>query len=99
MSKCMKKHSLMFLLSVGVMLVSPLPAFAQKKSVINPSLKSTLQNVGWRGTPTNTEELFEANNPNNPKRTTNLKGAELISVMPNSYCSIGKFGRKSIIAQ
>ncbi len=95
MSKCMKKHSLMFLLSVGVMLVSPLPAFAQKKSVINPSLKSTLQNVGWRGTPTNTEELFEANNPNNPKRTTNLKGAELISVMPNSYCSIGKFSRKS----
>lgn len=95
MSEYLKKQSLTLLLSTGILFAFPSGIYAQKKSAINPSLDKTLLNVGWRGTPTNAEELFEVNNPNNPKRTTNLKGAELISVMPNSYCSIGKFSRKS----
>lgn len=95
MSEYLKKQSLTLLLSTGILFAFPSGIYAQKKSAINPLLDKTLLNVGWRGTPTNIEELFEVNNPNNPKRTTNLKGAELISVMPNSYCSIGKFSRKS----
>lgn len=95
MSEYLKKQSLTLLLSTGFLFAFPSGIYAQKKSAINPSIDKTLINVGWRGTPTNAEELFEVNNPNYPKRTTNLKGAELISVMPNSYCSIGKFTRKS----
>lgn len=95
MNRFTKKQTLTFLLPAVMLLVSPLRIEAQKKSAINPSIDKTLQNVGWRSTPTNTEEAFEIGNPDNKKRTTNLSGAELISVMPNSYCSIGKFRKKS----
>ena len=63
MNRFTKKQTLTFLLPAVMLLVSPLRIEAQKKSAINPSIDKTLQNVGWRSTPTNTEEAFEIGNP------------------------------------
>ena len=92
----MKIQSLFIqVIPIITMLVFPLKIDAQKISAINPITEKTLQNVGWRGKPTNTEEEFNINNKLNTKRRTNLNEAELISVMPNSYCSIGNFSKES----
>lgn len=81
----------------GYMLLNQTPngIYKIKKSKINPAIDSTLSNIGWRDVVTNRDVPYDIENPDNPHKYTNLKGAELISVMPNSYCAISDFKKRS----
>ena len=69
--------------------------YAQRSSKINPIMSQTGSNVGWRNVITNKSENFDVNNKNNPKKVSNLRQSSLISVLPNSYCAISDFKRRS----
>ena len=64
---------------------------AQRRSKINPAVDSVLMNVGWRDAETNRDVLYDVENEENPRKLANLKQAQLISVLPNSYCAISGF--------
>ena len=85
------------LLMVFAMFVSAQNIFAQVRTKINPTADSVLINVGWRDAVTNRDVLYDVENENNPRKLANLKETELISVLPNSYCAISGFKRRSNI--
>lgn len=90
-----QRYSALFLILLVTMYSQKL--FAQKRSKLNPMADSVLVNVGWRDAVTNRDMLFDVENEENPRKLANLKEAELISVLPNSYCAISDFKRGSNI--
>ncbi len=83
------------LIICALLFTSGLECFAQKKSSINPVVSGLLPTVGWRDAYSVNSEPFNPLDPTNTRIEGTVKGRELISVQPHSYCAITKFNRRA----
>ncbi len=77
-----------------LILANGMECFAQNSS-INPVASGLLPTVGWRDAYSVNPEPFNPSDPNKTMIEGTLKGKELVSVQPHSYCAITKFNRRA----